>query len=172
MIASWSGQPNNHLNPSEWGTLILKREVSWFSKIIISVIIIIVILLLLYVRKRNKIIPISPVINYTQQEVLVNKAVSYMQENSGKQSLNRDKVAAYLKISCTHLSSIFKKNTGKSLPEYINELRIVEAERLLININKKITEIAFETGFSTLDHFIRVFKDSKGVTPNNFRKNQ
>ncbi len=70
----------------------------------------------------------------------------------------------------SYLSRIFKKSTGISLNEYINIVRITEAEKLLKNPDISITEVAFECGFNDSNYFSSVFKKAKGITPKKFSK--
>lgn len=68
----------------------------------------------------------------------------------------------------TYLSRFFKKSTGISLNEYINIVRITEAEKLLKNPDISITDVAFACGFNDSNYFSSVFKKAKGVTPKKF----
>lgn len=70
----------------------------------------------------------------------------------------------------TYLSRLFKTKCGCTIVEYINNLRMSYAEKLLLTTQKSITEIAYESGFSTPNYFIRLFKKKHCVSPNEFRK--
>lgn len=167
--ASWSGQPHNHGNPSEWGTMVLEGGSSLAYKAQLALVGIIGVLgIFLFLRRRRASTPL-PDVELTLQQRMVKDAEKYFRENFGDDSINREKVAQHLNISSAYLSEIFKKNTQKTIPQYLNELRIAKAKDLLMNTNQKITEIAFEVGFGTLDHFIRIFRDSEGITPTEFR---
>lgn len=68
------------------------------------------------------------------------------------------------------LGRFFRRNTGRSVVQYINEVRISEAcQRLLIE-DKPITEICFEVGFNNISNFNRRFKQVKEMTPREFRQ--
>ena len=73
-------------------------------------------------------------------------------------------------ISPFHLSRTFKKVTGFGFVEYLNSVRIREAERLLKGSRLPVTEIAARVGFENLTHFERVFKKISGAAPLSFRK--
>jgi AraC-like DNA-binding protein len=73
-------------------------------------------------------------------------------------------------ISPFHLSRTFRKVTGFSFIEYLNSIRIKEAERFLRSGNEKITQIAATVGFDSLTHFGRVFKTVTGLSPLQYRK--
>jgi len=68
-------------------------------------------------------------------------------------------------------SRLFKLYTGKSLPDYINELRINYAKVLLAECNESIVTIAFKTGFESLSTFNRAFHKLLNITPTIYRKN-
>jgi AraC-like DNA-binding protein len=61
-------------------------------------------------------------------------------------------------------------HTGKTFPEFRNELRIGRACRMLSEGHATITEIAFACGFANLSNFNRQFLRLKGVSPREFRK--
>jgi AraC-like DNA-binding protein len=73
--------------------------------------------------------------------------------------------------SVSTLSHLFLKNSGKSLPEFIEDLRLNEAKWYLINSNTSITEIALFLGYSSSNYFSSVFKTKYGITPTQYRKN-
>lgn len=73
-------------------------------------------------------------------------------------------------ISEYYLCREFKKNTNRTIVEYIRRTRIMNAQRLFMETDKNVTEVARETGFSNLTHFNRVFRDVLGTTPSEYRK--
>ena len=75
-----------------------------------------------------------------------------------------------LDINNAYLSRIFKKETGNSITDYINNVRIEEAKSLIQNTNKKMYEIAEQTGFSSTQRFFLIFKKVVGSSPGDFRK--
>ena len=60
---------------------------------------------------------------------------------------------------------MFKALTKSTLSEYINYVRILHAEQLLLNTDKLVLEICEETGFSSVSYFAKVFKEKNGITP-------
>ena len=72
-------------------------------------------------------------------------------------------------LSDSAFSRFFRGHTGKTFPQFVNELRIGRACRLLTEGEKNITEVAFECGFSNLSNFNRQFHRLKGVSPREFR---
>ena len=96
------------------------------------------------------------------------QALEYISDNfTGKLSLRA--VAQNVGIDPCHLSRMFKQRTGYGYLQYLHLLRITYAKDLLRNSNKKITEIAMESGFCDQKTFNRVFKELTGVTPKTYR---
>jgi AraC-like DNA-binding protein len=64
----------------------------------------------------------------------------------------------------------FKRRTGKSFVDYLNDVRIGHASVQLIDTTKTISEICYSCGFNNISNFNRFFKTKKGLTPSEFRK--
>ena len=77
------------------------------------------------------------------------------------------KVAGY---STCHFSRIFKKYSGTTFINYLNNRRVSAAELMLLEDNISVTEAASAVGFSSLTTFNRVFKEINGCTPSEFKK--
>lgn len=73
-------------------------------------------------------------------------------------------------MNYSYFSRYFKKLTGKTFVEYVNYIRLTEAEKLLLTTDLNITQIAFATGFSSTSYFIKIFKKNKGLSPNKMKK--
>jgi AraC-like DNA-binding protein len=72
-------------------------------------------------------------------------------------------------ISERQISTIIKQRTGLSFNQFLNQLRITEARRLLIETKLNVSEIAYKVGYGNVSHFNRVFKSAVGYSPNEFR---
>ncbi len=81
-----------------------------------------------------------------------------------------DEIAAIANLSIEAFCRFFKTRTRKTYTNFLNEVRVSQACRLLISSDKPIQLIAFETGFNNLSHFNRVFKKLKGQTPRSYLK--
>lgn len=103
-----------------------------------------------------------------KSEGVVDKAKRFIHENY-KRELNREDVAAHVYLTADYLAKVFKAETGIAIKEYLNECRINEAKRLLLESKASVSEIALETGFDTLSYFSTVFKKLTGETPNAYR---
>lgn len=64
----------------------------------------------------------------------------------------------------------FKKVTDKTFTQFVNEMRIEEARRLLLDKHRSIAEVSYDSGFNNLSHFNKHFKRITGVSPSEYRK--
>ncbi|MGG1513901.1 response regulator [Paenibacillus oryzisoli] len=87
-----------------------------------------------------------------------------------KKDISLTEMARFANMSISHFSSWFKRSTGRTLVQYIQEVRVDKAKELLLETQLKNYEIAEQVGFATQPYFIRVFKNAVGVSPNEFRK--
>lgn len=86
------------------------------------------------------------------------------------EELSLKTVAAHFYITPSHLSRSFRKVTGFTFIEYLNGIRIREAQRLLLETRLPMPQIAAQTGFESQTHFGRVFRSVTGLSPLQFRK--
>lgn len=100
---------------------------------------------------------------------IIQRVFEHVQKNF--QNTDLATVAHDLGLSYSYLSRIFKRVMKKSFSEYVNYIRITEAQRLLASTEKSITEIAQDVGFSTASYFIDTFKKQVHITPSKFRNN-
>ncbi|MGJ7033035.1 helix-turn-helix domain-containing protein [Niabella hirudinis] len=78
--------------------------------------------------------------------------------------------ADLLYITPNHLNALCQDLVGQTAGELIRSRVLLEAKRLLINVNKTVTEIAYELNFEDNAYFSRFFKKYEGVSPDEFRK--
>lgn len=78
-------------------------------------------------------------------------------------------VAALVNMSESAFSHFFKKKTGCSFIDYLNNIRIAKASLLLSDTTHSINEICYSCGFNNSSNFIRIFKKIKGTTPSEYR---
>jgi AraC-like DNA-binding protein len=107
--------------------------------------------------------------NTRPQNDTVERICTYLSENY-TQKLTLSEVAAQFYLSPYYLSRLFRRVTGQSIVDYINNRRIEAAQRLLEETDLSINDVAEQTGFSTAAHFRRVFRDLLGVGPHQYRK--
>jgi len=77
--------------------------------------------------------------------------------------------AGELNLSASYFGDLIKKETGKSAQENIQSKLIDVAKEKIFNINKSVSEVAYELGFKYPQHFTRLFKQKVGHTPNEYR---
>lgn len=73
-------------------------------------------------------------------------------------------------MSPSAFSRFFKLHTGRNLSEYIIEMRLGYASRMLVDTAKSIAEISYQSGFNNLSNFNRIFRKRKGCSPSEFRE--
>lgn len=93
---------------------------------------------------------------------------NYIQQHC-TEDLCLDDVADIAGFSKYHFTRLFKNFTGTSFYKYLNKKRIEQAEKLLVDPELSITEVALQSGLSSLSAFIRMFKLIKDCTPTEFR---
>lgn len=84
--------------------------------------------------------------------------------------LRLPELASLAGMSSSAFSRFFKLHTGRNLSEYIIDLRLGYAARMLVDTAKSISEIGFDCGFNNLSNFNRIFKKKKGCSPSEFRE--
>jgi AraC-like DNA-binding protein len=78
-------------------------------------------------------------------------------------------IASQLHMSVASFSRYFKNHTRKTFSDYVTEIRIGHACRLLMEDNYSISEISYKSGFDNLSNFYRHFKKIIGIIPKDYR---
>ncbi len=94
--------------------------------------------------------------------------IRYIRENIDKE-LTRESIAGQFYMSKGYLANVFKKETRKSLVDYINEEKINKAKELLVMTPMPVSVVAQEVGINNFSYFSRLFKKLAGVSPQNYR---
>jgi len=68
------------------------------------------------------------------------------------------------------IEHFFKNRTSRSLVDYINDIRIGNATKLLLETTHSVNEISYIYGFNNISNFNRIFRASKGNTPTKYRE--
>lgn len=97
------------------------------------------------------------------------RAINYIREHMDKRLTVGD-IAAVVGMSEQYFCRYFKRFMGKTITEYINEIRVDRAAELLNTTDEKIIEIGLECGYDNISYFIKRFKNVKGVTPKEYRR--
>ncbi|MGI5895932.1 MAG: helix-turn-helix domain-containing protein [Oscillospiraceae bacterium] len=102
---------------------------------------------------------------------VVFKAAEYV-KNHFAEKITLDDAAAYVCLSKSYLSRIFKEETGESLSSFINKVRIDKAKLMLLDNDSALVEVASECGFEDQSYFTKVFKRQVGVSPKRYRESR
>lgn len=104
-----------------------------------------------------------------RHQTLTERTIQYLKRNRAT-SISLDDVCANLSCSRSLVSHSFKRQTGKSIREYLTELRVEDAKSFLSHSDLTVTEIAFSVGFSDSNYFSNVFKRQVGISPMAYRR--
>lgn len=105
---------------------------------------------------QNYSLPIRKVITYIRTDLTADLSLKSMAEQ--------------LNVNASYLSSLFKKEMGVPLTEYVNTCRINHAQMLLLSTDLPTKSIALQCGISDMYYFSRMFKRMTGMTPKNYRE--
>ena len=83
--------------------------------------------------------------------------------------LRLEDLAALVGMTPSAFSRFFKQHTSRTLSDYIIDIRLGKAARMLVDTSRSIGEISFACGFNNLSNFNRIFKARRGCTPRDFR---
>lgn len=86
------------------------------------------------------------------------------------QTITVSQIAEIFHYNSAYLSNLYKKTTGTSLKQYINQVRIDIAKKKLISSDSPLKEIAFLCGYADEKYFFKVFKQLENMTPTEYRK--
>jgi len=107
--------------------------------------------------------------NSQAESPLAARAKTYITSHLGDPIRLKDAARA-LHLSTFYFCKVFKKSTGLTFTEYLGRVRIERAKTLLLNPNKRVSEIAYEAGFTSLTHFNRLFSRMVGKSPSAYRR--
>ena len=96
-------------------------------------------------------------------------ALGFIQTNFAKPSLSVDDVVSHGQLPRRSLERAFRAEFGRTILHEILRVRTNHAQKLLETTNQSITEIATGSGFTSVNHFYRAFRDRTGLTPRSFR---
>lgn len=101
----------------------------------------------------------------------LNTVLEYISEHY-QERITTVELAKMSFLNESYFCRFFKNATGKTVVNYINEIRIEKASVLLKNTDESITDVAMNVGFDDVNYFVRVFKKIKKITPGEFKKLQ
>ena len=122
------------------------------------------------------------ILHYVEQECLAESSAAARPRNETieqvcgylaanyRQKFSLTEVAARFYLSPYYLSRLFRRVTGQSIVDYLNNRRIEAAQKLLETTELSISAIAEQTGFASAAHFRRVFREVMDISPLQYRK--
>ncbi len=99
----------------------------------------------------------------------VEKAVAFCNEHYGEK-IRLEQLAQMTGLNKSYFSQLFHKETGMPFGDYLESVRIQNAQRLLRNLNLSMSDIAERVGFSNQNYFTKVFKKQTGLAPSQYRR--
>lgn len=85
------------------------------------------------------------------------------------EDLSSKAISENFQYNSDYIARLFRSDTGMTLKQYINTVRIKEAKKLLLNTDLHISEISYSVGFKDEKYFMKIFKNSEGITPTDYR---
>lgn len=104
-----------------------------------------------------------------QQSSIIARIKEYAQQHP-QEELGREQLASFVFLNPAYLSRLFRKETGQSLTEYVLEVKIGHARRLLEESNLKVGAVAEAIGYTHFSYFAKLFKKMTGLSPHEYRK--
>ncbi|MDT8860170.1 AraC family transcriptional regulator [Alkalihalobacillus sp. MEB130] len=99
----------------------------------------------------------------------IDEAISFITEHLSE-AITLAQIAAQMAVSERHFSRIFKKYTGQTFNEYLQNKRIERGCELLYSTNLSVKEICHQVGYKDIDYFRKLFAKKIGLSPNQYRK--
>jgi AraC-like DNA-binding protein len=87
-----------------------------------------------------------------------------------RESITLEDVAAIVHVSPSRVRHVFKEVTGVSFKEYVTQVRVAEAKRLLLGTELSVADVARAVSYTNLNQFYKVFYRSCGVSPGEYRR--
>ncbi|MBB6732961.1 helix-turn-helix domain-containing protein [Cohnella zeiphila] len=104
-----------------------------------------------------------------RSEWIVGTVKELIERQFADPNLSQQSIAATVKLTSAYVGKLFKDECGMTVTEYLNEVRLEQARKLLLMTDKTIAEIMDRCGYSNQSHFFRLFKGKFGSTPKEYR---
>jgi AraC-like DNA-binding protein len=103
-------------------------------------------------------------------EIFLKKVFQLLEQNLGNSEFNSTSLAREIGLSRYHLNVKLKALTGLVTRDFIRNMRLKYAAKLIKRGHGNIAEIAYQVGFNNLSYFSKVFKETYGVLPSRFNE--
>ena len=107
-------------------------------------------------------------IGYDRESRRVSKVKEYIARHY-REEIKLEELAALVAMAPSAFSRFFKQRTGRGPVDYIIDVRLGIAARMLVDTSTSVSEICYACGFNNLSNFNRTFKARRGYTPRDFR---
>lgn len=108
------------------------------------------------------------VLNDSDKKDRIHNVINYISDNYAK-DITLEDLAEVSYMTTNSFCRYFKNKTGKTAFEFLREFRVAKASQMLINGQKSISEICYDTGFNSFSSFNRIFKSVKKVSAGAYR---
>ena len=99
----------------------------------------------------------------------IRPAIDYIKENFSR-PISISELSQTISVCDDHFIRLFKSATNKTPVKYINDFRVEQALRLMIDSEMSITEVSEAVGFSSVNYMTKLFKDTLNISPSKYRK--
>lgn len=108
-------------------------------------------------------------VGYSSGENVLDEVLHYI-HNNYQENLKLETIAPLFGYNSSYLGKLFSKKLGINFNSYLDQVRIAEAKKLLMDKSMKVYEIAEQVGYKNVDYFHRKFKKYEGTSPAEYRK--
>jgi AraC-like DNA-binding protein len=153
-----------------------KQEILWIIAIGLFILYISTVITVSVALRKKTVIPKSAELGYTKLDINntateeASRIKKFVGNNFQNPDLTVENVANEVGINTVRISSVLQKDCELTFKQYLNEIRITEAKRLLKETDRSITEIGFAVGYNNITHFNRVFKQETDKSPSEYRE--
>lgn len=103
---------------------------------------------------------------------VISQAEKYVKENFCDPNISLISAARHVNMSAAHFSTVFSQTTGRSFINYLTNLRMERAKKLLRETSMRLSDIAMEIGYNEPNYFSHVFRKTVGITPKEYRSRE
>ncbi len=101
---------------------------------------------------------------------VVKKVMDYIWENYADSSLSIKILADHVYLTPTYLSNVFKRSAGLTIGQYMVDVRIDKAKRLMRDPQLKFYQVASMVGYMDANYFAKIFKKKTNMTPSEYKE--
>ncbi|CAM4192348.1 AraC family transcriptional regulator [Paenibacillus alkaliterrae] len=120
-----------------------------------------------YRRKAAPALPVTPAVTKANASVwpIIHHIHRHYQDDLALSDL-----ASRFSLSVSRISEVIKQTTGQTFVHFLHDLRLRHACSLLVSTDMSVAEIALEVGYGSYKTFSRIFRETKGIVPKDYRK--